>query len=63
MSSSLWYWEIKNGSLTIKPVKKSGNVPDEDDEEGEEEIANKKEKEEHMENQINHHAIETRDSQ
>jgi hypothetical protein len=44
ISSALQNWETKNGSLTIKLVKKSGNVPNEDDEEGGEEIANKREK-------------------
>ena len=63
MPSSLRNWETKNGSLTIKPVKKSGYVPNEVDEEGKEAIANKSEKEERIENQINRRVIESCDSQ
>jgi len=44
MSGALQNWETKNGSATIKPIKKSGNVSDEDDEEGWEEMAKKREK-------------------
>ena len=44
MSGALQGWENKNGSSTIKPVKTSGNVSDEDDEEGWEEMAKKREK-------------------
>jgi len=44
MSGALQNWESKNGSTTIKPIKKSGNVSDEDDEEGWEEMAKKREK-------------------
>lgn len=44
MSGALQGWENKNGSTTIKPVKTSGNVSDEDDEEGWEEMAKKREK-------------------
>ena len=44
MSGALQGWENKNPSATIKTVKKSGNVSDEDDEEGWEEMAKKREK-------------------
>jgi len=44
MSGALQGWENKNGTSTIKPVKTSGNVSDEDDEEGWEEMAKKREK-------------------
>ena len=44
MSGALQGWESKNGSSTIKTVKKSGNVSDEDDEEGWEEMAKKRAK-------------------
>ena len=44
MSGALQGWETKNGSSTIKAVKKSGNISDEDDEEGWEEMAKKREK-------------------
>jgi hypothetical protein len=44
MSGALQNWEGKNGSSTIKPVRNSGNVSDEDDEEGWEEMAKKREK-------------------
>jgi hypothetical protein len=44
MSGALQGWENKNGSSTVKPVKTSGNVSDEDDEEGWEEMAKKREK-------------------
>lgn len=44
MSGALQNWESKNGSTTIKPIKKSGNNSDEDDEEGWEEMAKKREK-------------------
>ena len=44
MSGALQGWENKNGSSTIKPVKTSGNISDEDDEEGWEEMAKKREK-------------------
>jgi hypothetical protein len=44
MSGALQGWENKNVSSTIKPVKTSGNVSDEDDEEGWEEMAKKREK-------------------
>lgn len=44
MSGTLQGWENKNGQATIKPVKNSGNVSDEDDEEGWEEMAKKREK-------------------
>lgn len=44
MSGALQGWENKNSSSTIKPVKTSGNVSDEDDEEGWEEMAKKREK-------------------
>lgn len=44
MSGALQNWETKNNSTTIKPVQKSGNVSDEDDEEGWEEMAKKREK-------------------
>jgi hypothetical protein len=44
MSGALQNWDNKNGGATIKAVKKSGNVSDEDDEEGWEEMAKKREK-------------------
>lgn len=44
MSGALPNWETKNGGATIRAVKKSGNVSDEDDEEGWEEMAKKREK-------------------
>lgn len=44
MSGALQGWENKNGSATIKPVKDSGNASEEDDEEGWEEMAKKREK-------------------
>ncbi|TVY71262.1 hypothetical protein LSUE1_G005044 [Lachnellula suecica] len=44
MTGALQGWENKNGSATVKPVKKSGNNSDEDDEEGWEEMAKKREK-------------------
>ncbi|KAG0651126.1 hypothetical protein D0Z07_2605 [Hyphodiscus hymeniophilus] len=44
MSGAIQGWENKNGSATIKPVKKSGNISDEDDEEGWEEMSKKREK-------------------
>jgi len=44
MSGALQGWENKNAQSTIRPVKKSGNVSDEDDEEGWEEMAKKREK-------------------
>lgn len=44
MSGALQGWENKNGSSTLKPVKTPGNVSDEDDEEGWEEMAKKREK-------------------
>lgn len=44
MSGGLNGWENKTGQSTIKTVKKSGNVSDEDDEEGWEEMAKKREK-------------------
>lgn len=44
MSGALQGWENKNGSATTKTLKKSGNVSDEDDEEGWEEMAKKREK-------------------
>ncbi|KAH6675623.1 hypothetical protein B0J14DRAFT_368469 [Halenospora varia] len=43
MSGALGGWDSKNGP-TIKAVKKSGNVSDEDDDEGWEEMAKKREK-------------------
>jgi hypothetical protein len=43
MSGGLGVWEDKHASTTIKPVKKSGNASDEDDEEGWEEMAKKRE--------------------
>jgi len=43
MTGALQGWENKNGS-TVKAVKKSGNASDEDDEEGWEEMAKKREK-------------------
>lgn len=44
MSGALNGWESKNGSTTIKAVHNSGNVSDEDEEEGWEEMAKKREK-------------------
>jgi hypothetical protein len=44
MSGALQDWENKNGSSTIKPIKKTGSASDEDDEEGWEEMAKKREK-------------------
>lgn len=44
MSGALPSWENKSGSATIKTVKKSGNVSDDDDQEGWEEMAKKREK-------------------
>lgn len=44
MSGALSGWESKNSTATIKVVKKAGNVSDEDDEEGWEEMAKKREK-------------------
>ena len=44
MSGALQGWENKNASSTIKPVKSSGNISDEDDEEGWEEMVKKREK-------------------
>ena len=44
MSGALQGWENKNAQSTIRPVKKSGDVSDEDDEEGWEEMAKKREK-------------------
>lgn len=43
MSSALQNWENKNAQSTIKAVKKSGNVSDEDDDEGWEEMKKKRE--------------------
>jgi len=44
MSGALQNWENENGGATIKAVKKLENVSDEDDEEGWEEMAKKREK-------------------
>jgi hypothetical protein len=44
MSGALQGWDSKNGSSTIRPVKNAGNTSDEDDEEGWEEMAKKREK-------------------
>jgi len=44
MSGALQGWENKNGQATVKAVKKSANIEDEDDEEGWEEMAKKREK-------------------
>jgi len=44
MSGALHSWENKSGQTTIKTVKKSENVSDEDDEEGWEEMKKKREK-------------------
>lgn len=44
MSGALQNWDTKDASAAIKAVKKSGNVSDEDDEEGWEEMAKKREK-------------------
>ena len=44
MSGALQGWENRNGQATIKTVKKSEHVSDEDDEEGWEEMAKKREK-------------------
>lgn len=44
MSGALQGWENKNGQATIKAVKKPTNIEDEDDEEGWEEMAKKREK-------------------
>jgi len=48
MSGALQGWENKNSQPTVKAVKKSGNVSDEDDEEGWEEMAKKREKKKSM---------------
>lgn len=44
MSGALHGWENKHGQATIKAVKKSADLSDEDDEEGWEEMAKKREK-------------------
>jgi hypothetical protein len=44
MSGALHGWENKHASTTIRAVKKPGNASDEDDEEGWEEMAKKREK-------------------
>ncbi|KUJ22416.1 uncharacterized protein LY89DRAFT_298335 [Mollisia scopiformis] len=44
MSGALQNWDTKNASTTIRAINKSGNVSDEDDEEGWEEMAKKREK-------------------
>ena len=43
MSGALQGWDNKNGQTTFKAVKKAGNVSDEDDEEGWEEMVKKRE--------------------
>jgi hypothetical protein len=44
MSGGLGGWENKHASTTVRQVKKTGNVSDEEDEEGWEEMAKKREK-------------------
>jgi hypothetical protein len=44
MTGALQGWESKNGSTTVKATKKSGDASDEDDEQGWEEMAKKREK-------------------
>jgi hypothetical protein len=44
MSGGLGGWENKHVSTTIRQVQKTGNVSDEEDEEGWEEMAKKREK-------------------
>jgi len=44
MSGALQGWENNNGAPTVKAVQKPGNASDEDDEEGWEEMAKKREK-------------------
>jgi len=44
MSGAIPTWESKTATTTVKAVKKSGNVSDEDDEEGWEEMKKKRER-------------------